>query len=336
MRENAKEIFNNLLNDKKVKATTGDDTVFEYTKIPFNIPQLDKITHGGIPRKRFTLLFGGFSSGKSYVASQLCKTVQEDGGVAVWIDLEKSWDSDWMTKSGLNTKEMLVYDPDTAEEAFKAARNSLQAGADIVVLDSVAGLVPNDIFTHEDGVGHSPIAWQSRAWNQMLMRLIPELKHGGAFVAINQTRGTMGNVQMMDTMPGGEGQKYFSHCCMHFTRGSWITKPGKSGSKNMADRMGFEINARLLKDKFGGEKFEQAIVPFKFDGGIDMIETYIRVALEENIIEQKGAMYYYKTISFRGMNNVVTWFKENPDKYEELVDATKESYLTGESDSESA
>ena len=114
MRENAKEIFNNLLNDKKVKATTGDDTVFEYTKIPFNIPQLDKITHGGIPRKRFTLLFGGFSSGKSYVASQLCKTVQEDGGVAVWIDLEKSWDSDWMTKSGLNTKEMLVYDPDTA------------------------------------------------------------------------------------------------------------------------------------------------------------------------------------------------------------------------------
>ena len=80
----------------------------------------------------------------------------------------------------------------------------------------------------------------------------------------------------------------------------------------MADRMGFEINARLLKDKFGGEKFEQAIVPFKFDGCIDMIETYVRVALEENIIEQKGAMYYYKTISFRGMNNVVTWFKENP------------------------
>jgi ubiquinone/menaquinone biosynthesis C-methylase UbiE len=67
-----------------------------------------------------------------------------------------------------------------------------------------------------------------------------------------------------------------------------------------------------------------------------MIETYIRVALEENIIEQKGAMYYYKTISFRGMNNVVTWFKENPKEYEELVDATKKSYLTGESDSESA
>ena len=74
-------------------------------------------------------------------------------------------------------------------------------------------------------------------------------------------------------------------------------------------------------------------MPFKFDGGIDMIETYVRVALEENIIEQKGAMYYYKEQNFRGMNAVVTWFKENPDKYEELVDATKESYLTGDSDS---
>ena len=139
MKSTAKEIFNTLLNDKKVKATTGDDTSFEYTKIPFNIPQLDKITNGGIPRKRFTLLFGGFSSGKSYVASQLCKTVQEEGGVAVWVDLEKSWDSDWMTKSGLKTKEMVVYNPDTSEEAFKAVRNSLQAGADIVVIDSVAG-----------------------------------------------------------------------------------------------------------------------------------------------------------------------------------------------------
>ena len=67
-----------------------------------------------------------------------------------------------------------------------------------------------------------------------------------------------------------------------------------------------------------------------------MIETYVRVALEENIIEQKGAMYYYKTVNFRGMNAVVTWFKENPKEYEELVDATKKSYLTGESDSQSA
>ena len=81
------------------------------------------------------------------------------------------------------------------------------------------------------------------------------------------------------------------------------------------------------------EKFEQAIIPFKFDGGIDMVETYIRVALEEGIVEQSGAMYYYKDQNFRGMNAVVTWFKENPDKYEELVNATKESYLTGDSDS---
>ena len=67
-----------------------------------------------------------------------------------------------------------------------------------------------------------------------------------------------------------------------------------------------------------------------------LLETYVRVALEEGIIEQKGAMYYYKTSNFRGMNAIVTWFKEDPKEYEELVDATKKSYLAGESDSESA
>jgi recombination protein RecA len=333
MKSTSKEIFESLLNDKKVKATRGDDVSFEYGKIPFNIPQLDKITNGGIPRKRFTLLFGGFSSGKSYIAAQLCKSVQQNGGVPVWVDLEKSWDSKWMENCGLNTSEMILYNPDTSEEAFKAIRNSLQTGADIVVIDSVAGLVPSDIFTNEQGIGYSPIGWQSRTWNQMLMRLIPELKHGGALVAVNQTRGTMGNVQLMDTMPGGEGQKYFTHCCMHFTRGSWILKQGANKPAKMSDRIGFEINVRLLKDKFGGEKFEEAIVPFKHKGGIDIVETYIRMALEENLIKQSGAWYYYKDGKFQGIAKVVDWFKENPDVYKELVNDTEKSYITGKSDS---
>tara|TARA_R100000458_G_scaffold14203_1_gene12029 strand:- start:466 stop:1476 length:1011 start_codon:yes stop_codon:yes gene_type:complete len=336
MKSSSKEIFESLLNDKKIKATKGNDVSFEYGKIPFNIPQLDKITNGGIPRKRFTLLFGGFSSGKSYVAAQLCKSVQKDGGLPVWVDLEKSWDSTWMEKCGLNTDEMVLYNPDTSEEAFKAIRNALQTGADIVVVDSVAGLVPTDIFTNEQGIGYSPIGWQSRTWNQMLMRLIPELKHGGALVAINQTRGTMGNVQLMDTMPGGEGQKYFTHCCMHFTRGSWILKQGASKPAKMSDRVGFEINVRLLKDKFGGEKFEEAIVPFKHDGGIDIVETYVRMGLEEELIKQSGAWYYYKDEKLQGITKVVDWFKDNPEAYKELVDDTEKSYLSGKDDSESA
>ena len=80
MKSSSKEIFESLLNDKKIKATKGNDVSFEYGKIPFNIPQLDKITNGGIPRKRFTLLFGGFSSGKSYVAAgNIIKNAQDQG-----------------------------------------------------------------------------------------------------------------------------------------------------------------------------------------------------------------------------------------------------------------
>ena len=117
MKENAESIFNDLLNDKKLATKRGDDESFAYGRIPFNIPQLDKITNGGIPRKRFTLLFGGWSSGKSYLCTKLCENVQKEGGTVLWVDTEQSWDSEWMTKCGLDTNRVLLKVPDNAEDA---------------------------------------------------------------------------------------------------------------------------------------------------------------------------------------------------------------------------
>tara|TARA_R100001015_G_C4594664_1_gene149926 strand:- start:52 stop:1053 length:1002 start_codon:yes stop_codon:yes gene_type:complete len=333
LKENAESIFNDLLNDKKLATKRGDDESFAYGRIPFNIPQLDKITNGGIPRKRFTLLFGGWSSGKSYIASQLCKSVQEDGGVPMWIDLEKSWDPAWMEKVGVDITKILVADPATAEESFKVAQKGLRSGVDLIVLDSAAGIIPADIFNNDKGIDYSPIAWQSRTWNQMLIRLLPDLTYGSSLVAINQTRGAMGPVTAMETMPGGEGQKFFSHCCMQVSKGGWINEPSSS-----TNRVGFEIKVKLLKDKFGGEKWEEVVVPFRVEGGVDIVETYVRLGLEYGLIKQTGAWYTYEKMPSKvaGINKVVDWFKENPEEYEVFKDETEKFYTTGESDSKSS
>lgn len=330
MKETAETIFNELLNDKKLATKRGDDESFAYGRIPFNIPQLDRITNGGIPRKRFTLLFGGWSSGKSYIASQLSKSVQEDGGVSVWIDLEKSWDPAWMEKVGIDTSKILVADPSTAEEAFQVAQKSLRAGVDLVVLDSVAGIIPADIFNNEKGIDYSPIAWQSRTWNQMLVRLLPDLTYGSSLVAINQTRGALGPVTAMETMPGGEGQKFFSHCCMQVSKGGWLNEPPAS-----TNRVGFEIKVKLLKDKFGGEKWEEVIIPFRVEGGVDVVETYARLGLEYGLITKAGAWYSYEKMPNKvsGLAKVVEWFKDNSEEYEELKRATEEFYTSRKLDS---
>jgi recombination protein RecA len=314
----ANDLFNTLLEDKNLGFVVGNSEEFLYEKIPFNIPALDRITNGGIPKKKFSLFFGGWSSGKSYLASQLCKTVQSQDGVALWVDTEMSWDSVWMEKCGLDTESILVKQASNAEDAYRAMEAGLKNGADLVILDSVAGLIPEDITENKDSFGYSPIAWQARSWNQALIRLLPLLSHGSALVVINQVRGSMGPVSAIETMPGGKGQQFFAHAVMETRRGSYI--------KEKDERVGFMIKAGLLKDKFGGERWEQVEVPFRIEGGIDTNETYLREALEKGIITKRGAWYYcdkFPDQRIQGFDNLRAFADQFPEEMKKIVDAVQ-------------
>ena len=98
MKNSAEEVINQLLGDKDLGLRRGNSPEFEYGRIPFGIPALDRLTGGGIPKKRMTILYGANNVGKSYLASQICKNVQLEGGTAGWIDTELSWDNEWMAK----------------------------------------------------------------------------------------------------------------------------------------------------------------------------------------------------------------------------------------------
>ena len=310
MKHTADEVISQLLGDKKLNLQKGNSESFDYTRIPFGIPALDKLTGGGIPKKRMTIMYGPTNVGKSYLASQVVASVQRDGGTAAWIDTELSWDSKWVEKCGIDSERMLVSQPTSGEEALGTIKELMRAGIDVIVLDSIAGLVPSAVQDNEKGFEFSPMAWQARFVNSALPRLLPNLKSGSAFIAINQVRSSIGPVAL-DTMPGGLAQGFFAHFLLQVRRSGWIEEP--KGTK-----VGFDMEGRLRKSKVGGENWSNAIVPFRVDGGIDVLESYIREAIQQKLITQKGAWYDYEGIKAMGMNGLKTQLLDNPTLVEKL------------------
>ena len=308
METDSEKLIESFLKDKKLNFFRGDDEQFDYMRIPFNIPALDKLTGGGIPKKRFTEIYGATNVGKSYLASQICANVLNAGGKAAWIDTELSWDAKWMERCGVDTAKILVSQPPSGEEAMDAARMLLDAAFDVVVLDSIAGLVPHKIL--EEDFSHNPIAWQARFVNQSLPKIMTSLSHGGALVAINQVRSSMGPVAL-DNMPGGIGQTFFAHALLQVRREGWIEEP--KGTK-----VGFEMQVRLRKSKVGGENWDSVTIPFRVDGGIDILESYIREAIQKKIITQAGPWYTYKEQKYMGLNSLKQLFLGDETLTEEL------------------
>ena len=310
MKNTADEVISQLLGDKKLNLQKGNSDTFNYTRIPFGIPALDKLTGGGIPKKRMTIMYGPTNVGKSYLASQVVANVQREGGTAAWIDTELSWDSEWVEKCGIDSERMLVSQPTSGEEALETAKELMRAGIDVIVLDSIAGLVPSDVQDNEKGFEFSPMAWQARFVNSALPRLLPNLKSGSALIAINQVRSSIGPVAL-DTMPGGLAQGFFAHFLLQVRRSGWIEEP-------KGNKVGFDMEVRLRKSKVGGENWSNAVVPFRVDGGIDVLESYIREAIQQKLIIQKGAWYDYEGMKAMGMNGLKTQLLSNPTLVEKL------------------
>ena len=311
MKNTAEEAISQLLGNKKLNLVRGNSNDFKIGRISFGIPALDTLTGGGIPRKRLTILYGPTNVGKSYLASQIVARAQQAGGTAAWIDTELSWDGDWYEKCGVDTQNTLVSQPVNGEQALDTVRELMRNGVDVIVLDSIAGLVPTAM--HDEDFSYSPMAWQARFVNSALPKLLPNLQHGSAFVAINQVRSSIGPVAL-DNMPGGLAQSFFAHFLLQVRRSGWIEEP--KGTK-----VGFDMEVRLRKSKVGGESWRSATVPFRVDGGIDILESYIREALDQKLIDRNGAWYTYKDIKVMGLNGLKQQFINTPTLLEELKNA---------------
>ena len=275
------EAINKLLKNNK-SLRLGNSNEFDYERIAFGIPAL---------------------------ASQIVVNAQKVGGLTAWIDTELSWDSAWNEKCGVDTSKLIVSQPTNGEEALDNVRELMQAGVDVIVLDSIAGLVPTTVA--EEEFSYNPIAWQARFVNSSLPKLLPNLQYGSALVAINQVRASMGPVAL-DNMPGGMAQAFFAHFLMQVRRSGWI--------EENKQRVGFDMEVRLRKTKVGGENWRSATVPFRVEGGIDIVESYIREGVERKLIVQGGAWYTYKENKVQGLNGLKAFFMENDTLFKELQD----------------
>src|SRR3990167_7097153 len=180
----------------------GDDERLAIRRIPTGLPDLDAIIGGGIPRHRISIFTGPYSSGKSFIVQIFMKHALERGLQVAYIDTEQTYDPVWWAQVGLPLDKLLVSQPTIGEDAINVAIGLVKANVDVVAIDSLAALVP------QEGAEKKFIALQARLISN-LMRMLLSTKHNSAIVCTNQLRDAIGGPTPFDVMPGGAAQGFF-------------------------------------------------------------------------------------------------------------------------------
>lgn len=319
-----KTIVNGL--QKKVKGSNialGSSPSLVNYWIKTGVPRFDMLLGGGIPRGKFTLFAGPYGAGKTFLSQVLIGNLQKAGGVAALIDVERSYASDWCEKSGINVKKLIVAQPASGEAAWDVVIELAQSGVDLIVLDSIAALVPTEEL--EKGMDEFTVGAQARMVNKGLRKLnqlFTDQAHdigpekNPAFVAINQVRAGIGGPITFESYPGGKGQQSFASIIVRIHRGPWHTE-GKE--------VGFEIVCKTEKNKLT-KPFETCNLPFRFTGEIDALHGLIDVALNCGIVQQKGSFFVYNGHQVQGKLGLIKYItdKNLQGKIEDEVNKKKQ------------
>ena len=272
---------------------------------------------GGIPRGRITEVFGTESSGKSTLAYHVMASSQKAGGTVAYIDAEHALDPYYAAKCGVNTDELLLSQPDSAEESLEICEYLVRSGAiDTVVLDSVAALVPKAELDGDMGDTH--IGLQARLMSQALRKLTAAIsKSNTAAIFINQLREKVGVFfGNPEVTPGGRALKFYSSVRIELRRIESI----QQGTSIMGNR----VRVRVVKNKVA-PPFRVAEFDIMFAEGISLEGDIIDLATEAAIIKKSGAHYSFgETKLGQGKENAKAFLKSNPDISSDLINRLKQ------------
>ena len=287
----------------------GDKQVVEVETIPTGSVSLDlAIGIGGFPRGRVVEIYGPESSGKTTLAIHAIAECQKQGGLAAFIDAEHAFDRFYAESLGVDTENLLISQPDNGEQALEIAENLIRSGAiDIIVIDSVAALVPKSEIEGE--MGDSKMGLQARLMSQAMRKLTATIgRTGCCCIFINQLREKIGVMfGNPETTTGGNALKFYASLRLDIRRSGSALK-AKDG--NM---VGNHVKVKVVKNKLA-PPFRVAEFDIMFGEGISKVGEIVDLGADADIIQKSGAWYSYEgTKIAQGRDAAKQFFLDNPE-----------------------
>jgi recombination protein RecA len=277
---------------------------------------------GGLPRGRVIEVYGPESSGKTTVALHAVANAQRNGGIAAFIDAEHALDPDYAKKLGVDTDALLVSQPDTGEQALEIADMLIRSGAlDILVIDSVAALVPRAEIEGEMGDSH--VGLQARLMSQALRKITGAMNNSGTTaIFINQLREKIGVMfGSPETTTGGKALKFYASIRLDVRRIETL----KDGGEPVGNR----TRVKVVKNKMA-PPFKQAEFDILYGHGISREGSLIDMGVDQAILRKSGAWYTYEGDQLgQGKENARKFLRDNPDIANEIEKRIKEKLGIG-------
>ncbi len=290
----------------------GDDTRPPVAVIPTGSISLDvALGVGGFPRGRVVEVYGPESSGKTTVALHAVASAQKAGGIAAFIDAEHALDPEYAKALGVDTDALLVSQPDTGEQALEIADMLIRSGAlDIIVIDSVAALVPRAEIEGEMGDSH--VGLQARLMSQALRKITGAMSQTGTTaIFINQLREKIGVMfGSPETTTGGKALKFYASVRLDVRRIETL--------KDGTDSVGNRTKVKVVKNKVS-PPFKEALFDILYGQGISREGGLIDMGVEHGFVRKSGAWYTYEGDQLgQGKENARQFLKDNPDLADEI------------------
>lgn len=304
----------------------GDNTHLNVETCPSGSLGLDlALGVGGVPKGRVVEVYGPESGGKTTVALHMVAEVQKRGGIAGFIDAEHALDPVYAKRIGVDIDNLYISQPDTGEQALEITETMVRSGAvDIVIVDSVAALVPKAEIEGEMGDSH--VGLQARLMSQALRKLTAIIgKTSCTVIFINQLREKVGVMfGNPETTTGGRALKYYSSIRLEVRRGEQIKKDGEV--------IGNRTRIKVVKNKVA-PPFREAEVDIIYGEGISREGDILDLAANENIVNKSGAWYAYNGSKIgQGRENAKIYLKEHPEVMAEVEQKVREKYSKDDTD----
>lgn len=280
---------------------------------------------GGVPRGRVIEIYGPESSGKTTLAQHIVAEVQKKGGVAAFVDAEHALDPDYARRIGVNVEDLIISQPDTGEQALEIVETLVRSNAiDVVVVDSVAALVPRAEIEGEMGDQHMGL--QARLMSQALRKLTPIVSKSGTIVIfINQIRMKIGVMfGNPETTPGGNALKFYASVRVEIRRSAQI----KQGEKIIGNR----VKVKVVKNKVA-PPFRTAEFDIMYNEGISLTGDALDLGVALGAIEKRGNSYAFGEEKLGvGREHAKTYLREHGDTFVKVFDAVRTAAKQAEAD----